>query len=254
MAFSKLQEQEITEVLSSFGLKEKEQRVYRSLLTTGNSTLTPLSNATGLPPTTVESVLNRLYDDGLVTVTKRGSRRNYEALDPVALKQILERKVREVNSVIPLLQSLKENNTAAAKVKIYHRERYTDIFDSAMRSKSKLIYEIVAPKNFQEILGEKYHFTRRRLEHGVHLKSLRVESKEIKKYSRAVHTRELREARFLPRELTFGATVLFWDRTVAIFTTKSEGSAVVIESPALTETYNQLFNLLWSLSRPMENA
>jgi hypothetical protein len=228
--------------------------VYRELLGAEAITLTPLSRRVSLPLSTTESILDRLAMEGVVSISKTGNRRSYTAAKPVVLKQNLERKIREVVGVLPLLESLQTKPHGEAKTRIYYRERMGDIFDAAMRAKNSLVYEIVAARDFQEILGERYHFTRRRLEHGVKLKSLRVESREIKKYSREKNLKELREAKFLPRELTFQATILFWDTTVALFTTKSEGLALTIQSPALAETMKQLFNLLWSVGRMVDVA
>lgn len=249
-----LQKQEVAEVLSSFGFKENEQVVYLALLRLGPTTATPLARVAELPPTTVESILCRLLAAGVIGATKHRSRHIYEALDPAALKKILEKKLQEVSGIIPLLQGMRKGYTKEAKIRIFYRERFADIFDAAMLCRSKRVYEIVSPKNFQEILGEKYHFTKRRLEHKVFLKSLRVEKYEIKKYSRLTHVRELREAKFLPRECTFGATILFWDTSVALFSSKAEGTAVLIESPLIAEMIQQIFNVFWSISRPMETT
>jgi hypothetical protein len=115
-----------------------------------------------------------------------------------------------------------------------------------------LVYEIVSAKELQKILGEKFHFTKRRMQEKVRLKSLRVEKNEIKKYTRSIHEKELREAKFLPRELTFRSSMMFWDNKVAFFTTKEEGIAWIVESKVLSETMKQLFELLWSVSRRIE--
>jgi hypothetical protein len=129
-----------------------------------------------------------------------------------------------------------------------------DIFFEALKTKQKVIYEIVAAQELQDILGEKLHFTKRRLEKTIRLKSLRVEKREIKAYSKLRHIKELREARFLPRELTFSTSIMFWDNTVAFFTTNSEGLAWVVESGSLHTMVMQLFTLLWDVSRPMITA
>ena len=67
-------------------------------------------------------------------------------------------------------------------------------------------------------------------------------------------TRELREARFLPPELTFRTSISFWDDTVAFFTTTGEGIHWAVESRTLRETYQQLFELLWSISATMDST
>ena len=130
----------------------------------------------------------------------------------------------------------------------------TDVFHQALAAKNKSLLEIVSAKDLQEILGEKFHFTRRRLKVGLRLRSLRVERHEIKKYSKETHMRELREAKFLPRELSFKASLMCWDDTVAFFSAKDEGLAWTVESRSIAETVRQLFDLLWSVSRTMETA
>jgi len=251
---TKLQLKEITEVLTQFGLNKKDQDVYLALLQTNQITTTPLATLVNLPTTTVQSVVNRLVDQGLIKTSTRKSRHVYEAYDPIVLKKILERQTQDVSGVIPLLKKLKTESTISPKIKVYFRERMTDIFHQALGCKSKLVYEIVSAHDFQLILGEKFHFTRRRVKDNVHLKSLRIEKYEIKKYSRKTHVRELREAKFLPRELTFRGSLMFWDNTVAFFTTKEEGLAWTVESKTMRQTIEQIFELLWSISRRMETA
>jgi len=241
-------------VLERFGLRETDRRVYLAMLSMGSTTLSPIARQTGLPVTTVQSVVRRLVNIGIVSATKRKSRSAFEADDPVVLRRILERQSEEVAVIVPMLQKMKTEPVTTPKIRVYERERAADIFHAALGAKDKLVHEIVSAEDLQDVLGEKFHFTRRRVNEGVRLNSLRVEAHEIKKYSKAMHVRELREAKFLPRELTFRCSIMFWDNTVAFFTTKAEGLAWTVESKMLRETYEQLFTLLWSVSRTMETA
>jgi sugar-specific transcriptional regulator TrmB len=247
-------QKEILEALDLFGLNEKERRTYLAILPLGTVTLTPLAKATGLPLTTVQAVVGRLAEHGLIKVGQRGSRHFYEPLEPIALRRILERRAEEMAGAIPLLERLKATPTGRAKLRVFQGERVADILHLALKSKDKLVHEIVAAKDFQDIIGEKFHFTRRRVRQGVHLKSLRVESREIKRYSADTHRRELREAKFLPRELTFMANVMFWDDTVACFAAPEEKLAWVVESPSYAEMWRQLFGTMWEISRKMVTA
>lgn len=254
MALTAPQKQEVREVLSRFGLGDRDQLVYLAVLALGSTTLSPIASATRLPLTTVQSVCKRLVDLGVVGVSKRKSRQVYEAEDPAVLRKILERQAEEVNAILPLLRGLSSEPIGTPKLRVYYRDRVADIFHEALKAEDRLVYEIVSARELQEVLGEKFHFTKRRVKAGVRLNSLRVEAGEIKKYTKAAHARELREARFLPRELTFRCTLMFWDDTVAFFTPKAEGLAWTVESKTLRETVEQLFGLLWSVSRTMETA
>lgn len=249
---TKLQQTEIDEVLADFGLNDKDKKVYLSLLEIGQTTLTPLSRLVKLPTTTTQSVLKRLTDIGIISVTVNKSRQSYEAHDPIVFKNLLDKQSREFSSIIPFLQQLKNDTGISPKIRIYYRERATDIFEQAINCKSKHIYEMVSAKELQSILGERFHFTRRRLEKDIKLSSLRVEQTEIKKYSKKTHEKELREAKFLPREITFEANILFWDNTVAFFSKNSEGLAWTVQSQSIHTMIKQIFDLLWSISRRME--
>ena len=245
---------EVAEVLAGFGLDAKEQAMYLALLPMGTTTLRPLAQAAGLRLTTAQSVVSRLADAGLVDVTKRGGRQSYEAQDPETLVRILERQAEEVAGIVPVLRKMKNADSAPAALRVYLRERRTDIFHEALGAKEKTVYEIVAARDIQEVLGEKFHFTRRRVQAGITLRSLRVEPQEIKKYSRTKHVDELREAKFLPRELSFRCTIMCWDDTVAFFATEREKLAWTVRSASMAETVRQLFSLLWEVSRKMENG
>lgn len=249
-----LQRKEIHEVLERYGLSTKEREAYLALLAFGRATVTPFARHLRVPVTTAQSLLNRLTERGLVGTTKRRSRTVYEAHEPAVLRRLLERQVEEVATIIPFLKSLQAESGTAPRIRVYERDRINDILMDSLSCKEKLVHEIVSAGPFQEMIGERLHYTRRRVKASVRLRSLRIEATEIKKYSAATHTRELREAKFLPRELTFRWSIFFWDSTVAFFAPPEEGVAWTIESKTLRQTMQQLFDLLWSVSRRMETA
>ncbi len=252
MNLSTAEKKEITEVLLSFGLNAKDQEVYVTLLTHGQTTLTPLAKVLGIPVSTVQSSINRLIDRGVVEVSKQKSRSVYEASDLDVFRVILKEQAQGVAGIIPLLEKLKTAPLTIPRLKVYQRERVSEIFNASLECKQKLVYEIVSARDFQDVIGEKYHYSRRRIKAGVQLRSLRVREHEIKKYNAATHRRELREAKFLPPEFTFRTNISFWDDTVAFFTTKSEGIHWTIQSKTLREMMQQIFDLLWSVSGHME--
>lgn len=249
--FTPKQKKEITEVLSGFGFNAKDEHVYLALLEMGHTTLTPLSRRLSIPVTTVQSTMKRLVKKGVVDVTKNKSRSVFTAHHPDVFKTLLTEQAKSVAGILPLLASLKTEILEQARIRIFERERMTDILNESLNAKSKTVYEIVSAKEFQNVIGEKFHYSKRRMQKGITLKSLRVRSHEIKQYSAATHVRELREARFLPTDLTFEASILFWDDTIAIFSTKSEGAHLMITSKSIREMMQQIFELLWSVSGKM---
>lgn len=252
MKLTQQQRTEITEVLSGFGFNQKDEAVYLALLEMGSATLTPLSRKLSIPVTTIQSTLARLEKRGVVGTTKRKSRSVYEALDPNVFKDLLKEQAVAVAGIVPLLKELKISTSELSTIRVFERDRVAEILNESLKCTDKLVLEIISAKPFQEVIGEKYHYSRRRVKAGIRLNSLRVRSTEIKQYNAARHQHELREARFLPPEMTFEASVLIWDHTVALLSTKSEGAHVMITSPAIALMYRQLFGVLWSVSGKME--
>ena len=235
-------------------LSQRAREAYLALLGFGRATVTPFAKHLRVPVTTAQSILNRLAERGIVGTTKRRSCTVYEVHEPVVLRRILERQVEEVATIIPFLKALQSESGTATRIRVYERDRINDILVESIGCKEKLVHEIVSAGPFQDMIGERLHYTRRRVRAGVRLKSLRVEAAEIKRYSQATNARELREAKFLPRELTFRWSIFFWDSTVAFFAPPEEGIAWAVESPSVRTTFQQLFDLLWSISRKMETA
>jgi sugar-specific transcriptional regulator TrmB len=245
------QEKEISEVFEQLGLNNLDQSVYLTLLGFNQTPITPLVKVLHRPLTSIQSALQRLSTKGFVLITKRGSRQIYEAADPSAVKEYLIKQLWEVEQILPELSRLNLKKSSGAKIQIFSGDGIREIFFKALDTKSKLIHEIVAGAPLQSVLGEKFHFTRRRLKNGIKLKSLRVESRELKRYSKESHSRESREAKFLPREMTFPCSVMFWDNFVAIIPPKTEGVACLIESPSIKQMFQQIFDMTWLISRPM---
>jgi len=244
--------QEVHELLSSFGLSPLEEKIYLALLERGTSTLTPLSDMVAVPTTTVQSAIDRLVNRGVISVSKRGSRRVYAAEDPNIFRQQLEKQLEEVRTTLPLLRSLIKTHEGIADTKIFRGDQIRNIFHAAIACESKQIYEIVSAKEFQRTIGEKFHFTRRRVKNRVYLKSLRVESEEIKRYNKSIHAAELRAAKFLPTEVYFKASLMIFDETIALLSTKDEDLGLLIESRSCALMLREIFDILWSISRTME--
>ncbi len=246
---------ELTELLERFAVRPIEQQAYLHVLTYGPQTVSPIAKAIEAPVSTTQAVMDRLVRLGIMDFTLRGNRRVFQAADPVKFKRIAERHVQDATRLMDVLAVYRAEKPAdLGRVRVYPRERIADVLHRILAAKSKEVWEIVSAHDMQELMGERFHFTKRRVQQGIRLKSLRVESKEIKRYSKLSHQRELREARFLPATTSFRASFALWDNTVVFYPVKREGMIVVIESVSLCEMLRELYEILWSVSRRMETA
>jgi len=238
---TKPQQKEIQEVLNKIGFNNKEIDTYIQVLNLGSCALTTLSVTLNMPNSTVQSILQRLYKQGLINITNRRGRKIYNSLEPKILKKMLQSRLKEIDNIIPLLNDIANKNNT--QVNVYYHEHMADIFHQALECKEKNIYEIASTSELEKILGKRFNFTKRRVHRGIKLISLRTKTKNIK-----IDKKELVKIRLLPQSLNFESNIMFWDNTVAFFGSKQEGIAWVAKSETMVKTQKQLFDLLWKIS------
>lgn len=89
----------IIDYLIKLGLSEKEAKIYRSLLSTGPTTVLRLANYTGIKRITVHFNIENLIKKGLVSQIKERGRRKLIAEFPESLKYLLEKKEEETKKL-----------------------------------------------------------------------------------------------------------------------------------------------------------
>ena len=106
---------ELTE-LTKLGLTKGEIRIYEALLELGETTRTKLAKKSGVSPSKIYDVTNRLLDKGIISIIKKNTILHFSAAHPERLKEYLIQKEEEIkkeklliNSLFPTLL-LKYNN------------------------------------------------------------------------------------------------------------------------------------------------
>ena len=89
-----------------FDLSEGEAEVYLKLVEIQPSTVLELSKATGINRITVHGYIEKLIERGLISQTKRGSRRQLITQPPDKFSAILDRKARSIQETENLLPSI----------------------------------------------------------------------------------------------------------------------------------------------------
>jgi len=96
--------------LKRIGLTEGEIRVYDALLELGETTRTALAKKSGISPSKIYDVANRLLEKGIISTVKKQSVLHFSAADPERLRDFLAHKEEElqqekssVDKLLPML-------------------------------------------------------------------------------------------------------------------------------------------------------
>lgn len=82
--------------LKKIGLTEGEIRIYDALLELGESTRTQLAKKSGVSPSKIYDVANRLLEKGIISSVKKNGTIHFSAADPERLKDFLEQKEEDI--------------------------------------------------------------------------------------------------------------------------------------------------------------
>lgn len=239
---------DIHEILTEYGLTEKEIEVYTNLLSLGAVSLQSIAKRVKLPRTTIYNTLNYLSHKGLVSYVIKSGVRYYEAADPERLIERLKLNIELIQSVLPQLNYLKKS-VKESRIEVYEGKRglftiLTDIFKinqqlyyfgSYSLSKKVLTY---LPKRFRTI----------RIEKSIPAKIIIEPSEEEEFHKRRY--KKITEMRFLKSLKDFPCMIFIYGNKVAIYTLRGDIIGVIIENEEIVDAFKAIFDVYWSLSKP----
>lgn len=82
--------------LKKIGLTEGEIKIYGALLELGETTRTKLAKKSGISPSKIYDVTNRLIEKGLVSSVKKQGVLHFSATNPERIKDFIEEKEKEI--------------------------------------------------------------------------------------------------------------------------------------------------------------
>lgn len=248
-----------TSALRNIGLTDGEIKVYLALIRLGETTSGPLIDESGISPSKVYSVLDRLAKKGLASHIMKRKTKYFKAADPNRLLIHIKEKESELKSqeakikqLIPILEL--QNNSAITQetAQVYDglkgiqtaRERTLKIMNKGdemwIIGISRTPYEGSMTPYFKD-----YH--KRRYEKGIKCRYLYNE------YARVPHGEEsakypLSEVKYMPEVVTHSWMEIYAD-TVTIGINKGKSFSVVIQNQEVANSFKTYAKLLWSIAK-----
>lgn len=239
--------------LEAVGLTRKEAEIYTALLRLGESPVADLIKATQTHPQIVYSVLENLGQKKLIIESFRRNRKYVRAEDPHILKRQTEKKLAELEDILPdLLRLQRSSNDAIIRV---------DKGNEAVRRVRELALEVLskgdtfyilgggAQGKFIEIMGD-WHTTleRQRVRKGIIKRMLAFENqRELIKRTNKITT--ITETRYLAENYATPTSTFVFGRFVATVIWSGEPIVITIESREVAEGHINYFETLWKMAK-----
>lgn len=234
-------------LIEEIGLTRTEAKCYIALIELGPSRSGEILKKSGLHNSVMFTCLKSLSEKGLVKSINKGKRKEYSAVAPEVLLEILDEKKAKIKSLLPELKRSQLREKQGAEVfyglkgiKAAHLEQIKD-------TKAKEEYLFFSRENeyySDEAKRFLIHFNALRREKGIKVKGIiKANSKSEK-----IYDDQFRKANILfkktNQEIPLGIAI-FNDSVLQIVWDAEEPVAFLLKSKNLAQQYRSHFNALW---------
>jgi sugar-specific transcriptional regulator TrmB len=240
--------QNYLEVLRDLGFSDQEIEVYISLLKTGGSDATSLSQRANLKRTTVYPILERLMKQGVVTAYEQGKKRFYSPLAPSKLAHLFENKIGNLFKIVSFLEKLKTEDHGKYGIRMIQSKKDLQIFyENILTEYKDKEYHIIGSSLTWLNTDHDYfiEWRKRRAANNIKVKLLLTSDSSMAEgqQDESLH----REYRYLPAKYIFKSTIDIYADKIIIVGPDVNALAVVIEIPPMVDVFESVFGILWDV-------
>jgi sugar-specific transcriptional regulator TrmB len=240
-------------ILEEIGFTKGEVATYNALLELGEATIGPISHRTRITPAKNYLILERLSNKGLITCTQRLGRKNYHALDPERLVDLLKRKNKEIKeqqrkleSLLPMLRK-RHDTQARPQAYVYENiEGLRNLYDSILTDlhSRKEPFIGFAMQEYSQPHARTFfrNYDIKRSELGIRTLLLALSAQQ-KIFIQDTKKYRFMQVKYVSQALPAG--VIIYANKVATIVWTTTPYAFVIESKSLAESYRKFFYALW---------
>lgn len=246
--------------LKRIGLTEGEIRIYDALLELGETTRTALAKKSGISPSKIYDVANRLLEKGVISSVKKQGVLHFSAADPERLKTFLEQKAEAlqqeravVDQLLPTLLLKYRKTAEQTDIEVFYgwggmQTAFNDIIKSLDPGDCNYVFG--ASMGHDSAQADRFfnQYNRQKRKKGfatqiIFNEEMRSNPERIRPF-----TEKPNEMRFLHHDMfteinTYGDTVLF------IMLLKNP-TIIRIRSREAADSFRKFFATLWEQAKP----
>src|SRR3990167_5060601 len=243
-----------SEVFEEIGLSPNEAKIYETLLSTGETTVSAISVKANVHRRNVYDALNRLVEKGLVFRIFQKGEHQFRAVTPDKLAEVLETKQKKLTEILPDLHKLYSTNPLQEAAYIYKgKEGYKNYLRDMARVAEDTYFLGAKGLWFTPWVEKHYLLDFQDAMHRKKKKYYTLYDPRVKEKLPEAVKNVRGEYKFLPKEYsTPGVTDVFGDYVVTFTSVDignfgEDGKIFVMIHPELAETYRTWFKLIWDL-------
>lgn len=239
------------ELLREIGLSPNEARVYEALLQIGEVSVQSISLKSKVHRRNVYDSLNKLMEKGLVSEVFIKGEKNFKAINPRRLLEILKEKEERVNKFLPDMQSKYEAVEEKEEAYLY----------KGIEGFKNYLQDILKAGETAYFIGAKAFWLDDRLQHflprfqrerkRLGIKFMHLFDHEVREQKPEILKLVGKPYKFLPKEYSSSTAIdIFGDYVVTFVGVKpgqleEEPLMFVMKSKKLADGYRKFFQFMW---------
>lgn len=237
--------------LTEFGLTPNQSLLYQKWLQHGTRQVTALARFTGMHRVLAYNTLQELCKMGLATCVERGWTGYYSMVDPTAMQEKLQDKLKNFTFILPSLQQIVKQWWWSFHTQLFiWIEWLKTLYDLVPASKTNLKAFLGADHIEPELRDYLYKvYLPKRLSRGLWSRSI---------VSQTDHNKEFADAEAVPQTdvliipdplFDMSSEIILFDEDKILIASMSETemSGILIQSKNLYSTLENVFDLIWRL-------
>lgn len=241
------------EILKDLGLTNNEIEVYLTLLKSGSVSVNRIAEKSGLHRQAVYDALDRLLEKGFVNFIRKNNKKFFQGIHPEKIKEYLKEKEEKFKSILPSLIKLTNLQKEDTFVELYKGKEvvriiYRDIIKEFQKRKGEVLISGVDERKFIE--EDKISLQ----QHLMRLRRLKCKEKIlIREGDKYLLEGPQTKYRWIPKE-SFNPTPIFvYNNKLTVIVFGNPNYAIIIKNKGLANSYRKQFNLLWKISKKINN-
>ncbi len=236
------------ELLTGFGLKEKEAQVYLASLTLGQTGVTEIAKQAGIQRTFTYDILEELKKRGLVSVVDTAGKKHFQAISIESFLFLMEEKFDRFKAFLPELKGLEKAVNKPGVQFFQGMEGIKAVLLDTLNQPtgSEILCFSNAQGLYTEVKRLEQWYVGERVKREINMRFIAPNNPETMEYIKQ-DKKQKRESRTVPQEFfPFYAEVDIYANKLAILSLdQEEPIAIIIESEAVAKTQRMIFELAW---------
>lgn len=245
--------------LKRIGLTEGEIKVYDAILALGETTKTDLAKRSGISPSNIYDVTNRLLEKGMISKTEKNGVAHFAPANPRKIVDYLESKKDEVDSEIRLVKDMLPTLLARfaqqeddVRVEVFNgweglRTVFADMLNECKKGDANYVFG--ASKGEREEAADSFFIKCHNMRESKGIKTAIIFNKELESSKRAGFFQGCKntQVRFLNQQ-TPSEIMIYKDTTCIIILTKNP-LIIRIRGEEVRRSFRAYFDIMWAMSR-----